>query len=117
MTEKIKIIVSLVSALVPLLSIVAGLVIKFAKTEKAKKLAKQLNFWTTEIGKYVVEAEKFLNYKGLEKKEFVLTRVNQACLENKVKYDTTKVSEILEEIVKITKQVNQREKDKGGELK
>lgn len=117
MTEKIKIIVSLVSALVPLISIITGLIIKFAKTEQAKKLAKQLNFWTTEIGKYVVEAEKFLNYKGLEKKEYVLTKVNQACLDNKVKYDLIKVSEILEDVVKITKQVNQKEKDKGGELK
>ena len=117
MTENVKIIVSLVSALVPLGSIIAGLFVKFAKSEKAKKIAKQINFWTSEIGKHVVEAEKFLNYKGLEKKEYVLTRVNQACLDNKVKYDITKVSEILEEIVKITKKVNQREKDKGGELK
>lgn len=110
--ETLKIIVTLVSTLLPLLGTITTLVIKLSRSEKVKKNAKTLNFWLEEVSKWVKEAEKFLNYSGEEKKNFVENKVMQECLDKKMKYDKDKISEIIEKVVMLSKEVNQREKDK-----
>lgn len=67
------------------------------------------------ISEYIIplieEAEAFVNYTGIEKKEFVTTRITQFALSNKIKLDQEMVSEIIEKLVSLTKNVNIISKD------
>lgn len=111
-SETWKIVITLLSTLIPLLGTITTLIIKLTRSEKVKKNAKTLNFWLEQVSKWVKEAEKFVNYSGEEKKSFVESKVSQDCVDNKMKYDKDKVSEIIEKVVMLTKEVNQRAKDK-----
>ncbi len=117
MNEALKITITLLSVLIPCISTITGLIIKNVNNAKAKKIAKEINFYSEQASKYVAEAEKKLNYTGNEKKEFVETKINQECIANKVRFDAEKVSNIIENIVALTKEVNQREKDKKEDIK
>jgi hypothetical protein len=85
---------------------------KFIKSDKLKKIAEA----TTQIGNavlpFIEQAEKFANYSGAEKKAFVITKANQFALENGILFDATSVANKIDELVSLTKTVNQREKDK-----
>lgn len=116
MTETLKLVLSILGTSLAWVSLISTLVVKQVKSNKLKKIASQLNFFTDQAQKYVSEAEKFLNYSGKDKKEYVMTKVNQAAIDNKVKFDKETVSSLIEKIVDITKNVNKREKDKGKEL-
>lgn len=112
MNETLKIITATLSVALPIISGLLTFIIKFARSEKARKIAKQLNYLTEKASEYVKKAEQFKNYKGIEKKEFVITKITQDCIIDKVKFDQAKTEEIIEQIVKITKEVNPREQDK-----
>lgn len=60
----------------------------------------------------VKEAEAFAHYTGEEKKAYVMTKANQYALSKKIKFNATKVSNLIEEVVALSKEVNQRDKDK-----
>ena len=106
MTEVIKVIISIVSAVLAFLGTLSGVLVKLVKTAKAKKVLKALNFYIEEASKYVQEAEKYVHYTGQEKKEYVMTSLNRACMNEKIDYDANKISDIVEDIVSLTKKVN-----------
>lgn len=62
----------------------------------------------------VKEAEKFTHYTGEEKKAYVMTLANQYAIKKGIKFNTTKVSNFIEEVVKLSKEVNARDKDKNA---
>lgn len=51
-------------------------------------------------------AEKCVKFSGKDKKEFVFTKLNQFAEENEMKIDFDNVSEKIEKLIKLTKQVN-----------
>lgn len=57
-------------------------------------------------------AETLSHYTGAEKKEYVMTKANQFAITKSIKFNADKVSSLVEDLVALTKQVNQREKDK-----
>lgn len=93
-------------------SVLIPVTIKIARTTKKYKLEKTLTFINDIAQVAVVEAEKHINYRGKEKKEYALTKINQACIENKVRFNLEQASQIIEKIVQSTKEINQRDKDK-----
>lgn len=50
--------------------------------------------------------ENFANYTGEEKKEYVKTKVNQYCIENKIKYDAELTETNIEKMIDFSKGVN-----------
>ena len=50
--------------------------------------------------------ENFANYTGEEKKEYVKTKVNQYCIENKIEYDAELTEENIEKMIEFSKEVN-----------
>ena len=54
-------------------------------------------------------AEKYVHYTGEEKKEFVLTKINQLAIENKLKFDEVAVSNKIEELITLSKEVNNKQ--------
>lgn len=55
-------------------------------------------------------AETFTDYSGEEKKEYVITKVNQYAIENGIKFDKEAVTEKIEQMIDLSKQVNGTEK-------
>lgn len=113
--EAIKEIIIIASFVVGLITTATGFLIPLVKNRKAKKALEALNSIAGQIQPLVVEAERFVNYTGAEKKQFVLTKINDFAIKNKIPFDETAASDLIEEIVATTKQVNMRDKDKTVE--
>lgn len=113
--EAIKEIIIIASFVVGLITTATGFLIPLVKNRKAKKALEALNSIAGQIQPLVVEAERFVNYTGAEKKQFVLTKINDFAIKNKIPFDETATSNLIEEIVATTKQVNMRDKDKTVE--
>ncbi len=93
-------------------SIIVSLFIKRLEIiEKGKSLIKDLVSGL--INSLVIQAEKFSNYSGTEKKLFVVTRLKEFLVSKKVSwFGDDLISDLIENAVDLTKKVNQREKDK-----
>lgn len=106
-----EIILSIAGTALGLMITALTFIMKFVKSAKAKKICEQ----TIEIGNavipYIEQAEGFLHYSGTEKKAFVMTKANQYAIEKGMRFDADLVGEKIEELVKLTKKVNRREKD------
>jgi len=111
MLEIIKVflveIVTILTALVTIFTLIANL----TKNVKLKKAAENLNKVSKVVSEFVVAAEGITNFAGSDKKEWVLTKVNQYAIENKIPFNKDLVSNLIEEVVAASKQVNAREKD------
>ena len=53
-------------------------------------------------------AETFDSYSGEEKKEYVLTKVNQFAIENNIKFDAKQIAAEIERLINLSKQVNSK---------
>ena len=110
--ENLEIILSVAGTALGLLVTAATFLIKFINNAKAKKIAENLIKISNAVAPYVAEAEKFVNYSGAEKKEFVLTKANQFAIEEGIDFNAAEVGKKIEELVALTKSVNKRDKDK-----
>ena len=53
-------------------------------------------------------AEKYLNYSGEEKKQYVLTKINQLAIENGIIFNAEEISAKIEELIVLSKEVNNK---------
>lgn len=99
---------SIVSIIVAIVSAIISLIycIKNKKWNKLKAFVQEC----------ITTAETMKNFTGEEKKEYVITKANQFAISKGIKFDTEKVSNLIEELVTLTKQVNQRDKDKQANV-
>ena len=110
--ENLETILSLAGTALGLLITALTFLLKFLKSAKAKKAAENVIMIGNAVVPYIEQAEKFLNYSGLEKKEFVLTKANQFAVARGIPFDSEAVTDEVEKLVKLTKAVNGRDKDK-----
>lgn len=106
--ENLEQIITIASAALGLLATITGFLIPLVKNVKAKNKLASLNKLTAVLQTLIVEAEKFANYSGNEKKEYVLTKANRYALVNKIAFDEQLVSDKVEELVDLSKNVNVR---------
>lgn len=111
--DKLNIILQIVSALIGIFVTAVGFIIPLVKNVKAKNVLQTAVSIAEKVQPYIVEAEEFINYTGEEKKAYVLTKANQYAIENNLSFDVEAVSKEIDNLVELTKQVNQREKDKA----
>lgn len=109
--ENLPVILSTIATAVGLLITTLTFLLKFIKSAKAKKIAENIIAIGNAIIPYVEQAETFVNYSGAEKKEFVMTKANQFAINNDIDFDAGLVSTKIEELVKLSKEVNSREKN------
>lgn len=100
-----------VGTIVSLLAAFLTFLLKSIKNGKAKKFLQQTLKITEILQQLIVVAEKFTNYTGAEKKEFVLTKIEQFSIENNMKFDSEQISQMIDTLVDTTKKVNMRTKD------
>ena len=110
--KELEIILSVSCAALGLLVTSITFIMKFLKSARAKKICEHVVEVGNAVIPYIKQAETFLNYSGAEKKEFVLTKANQYAIENGMRFDEALVSEKIEELVRLTKEVNKRDKDR-----
>ena len=103
-----ELIVTVLSALI----IIFRLIASNAKNAKLRKAAEMLNFVAEKARELVEQAEKIVNFRGADKKEWVLTKINQACIDAGIPFDKELASRAIEAAVELTKTVNARDKDK-----
>ena len=106
--ENIKEIITIASACLGLIATATGFLIPLVKNVKAKNKLTALNKLSTKLQAFIVDAETFTNFTGAEKKEYVMTKANRYAIENKIPYDEQAISDKVEEIVALSKEVNKR---------
>lgn len=106
--ENIKEIITVISACLGLVVTVTGFLIPLVKSVRAKSRLTALNKLTSTLQSLIVDAEGFTNFTGAEKKEYVMTKANRYAIENKIPYDEQSVSDRVEDMVALSKEVNKR---------
>ncbi len=104
--ENLKLLLSFAVTALGLLISTLTFLIKSIGNAKAKKKANELLELCNVLLPYIEKAEKFVNYTGEEKKEYVMTQVNRYALENGIKFDYNVVSSKIEEYIELSKEVN-----------
>lgn len=102
----LELIFSIIGTFLGIVITVLTFIIKMSKNTKVRKNAEKILLLTNQIATYVKEAEGFRNYTGAEKKNYVLTKMNQFSIDNKINYDEDYVSCKIEELIETTKVVN-----------
>lgn len=104
--ENINFYLSILAPIFTLLCTTVVFLEKFVKNKKLKKILEKTEKITKEMIPLVKEAEGFINFSGVEKKEYVMTKLAQYALENHIKFNREELSEKIEEIINLTKEVN-----------
>ncbi len=104
--ENLELILSLIGTTVSLLITCIIFIVKFVKSLRAKRLAEDDTAILEAILPLMEIAEKYKNYSGEEKKEYVLTKLNQFTIENGINFNAEAVIGKIEELIQLTKQVN-----------
>ncbi len=106
--ENITLFLPFLAPILGLLGVTILFLKKFVKNKKLKNVLEKAEEVTKNIIPFIVEAEKFINYTGIEKKNYVMTRLNQYAIANDIKFDQEEISNKIEELVELTKQVNKK---------
>lgn len=107
--------IGILSGVFGILLTAIGFGIKLWRTTKERNLEKWENFFKEQAEIFVILAEDIKNFEGKDKKEWVLTKINQAAIDAKIPFNAALVDTIIEKVVEITKKVNCRDKDKKEE--
>lgn len=82
--------------------------IKLLQSIKTRKKEQGKTTLLDAVAPIVELAENFVGYSGAEKKEYVMTKVNQFAIENGIEFNSELVSQKIEELIELSKQVNKR---------
>lgn len=104
--ENFELIITLAGTTMSLLITCVIFIIRLIKVWRDKKTFLDNLILEEAITPLMEMAEKFRNYSGEEKKEFVITKISQFALENKMYFNTEMISEKIEKLIELSKQVN-----------
>ena len=107
--ENIQLILSLAGTTFSLLVACVTFVIKLVRSVRRRVREEGAAVLMNAVAPIVEIAEGFGNYSGAEKKEYVLTKVNQYAIENSIEFNAQSVSDKIEQLVELSRQVNRRE--------
>ncbi len=104
--ENLELILSLAGTAFSLFIACIIFIIKIVQAIRSKKKTINATMLEEVITPLMEIAESFRNYSGEEKKQFVMTKVNQFAIENNLKFDADYISEKIEQFIKLSKKVN-----------
>ena len=84
-------------------------VVTFLKKGKWKKLFKKENVKLSTLDvlmEFMVEVEQFKNFSSEEKKQFVITKFNQFCIDNGYEFIADLTDDNVEKLIEFSKVVN-----------
>lgn len=110
--ENLELIVSLAGTALSLFIACVLFIVKLIRGCITKKKLKNSYVLLDAVAPLMEIAETFTGYSGEEKKEYVMTKVNQFAIENGIKFDEEAVTKKIEELIGLSKKVNSdREKE------
>lgn len=101
-----EVVLSLAGTALSLLITCIIFIVRLAKSIKDKKRIQNCSFLDDAVAPLMEIAESFSNYSGEEKKQFVLTKVNQFAIENGLKYDADAITAKVEKLIDLSKKIN-----------
>lgn len=104
--EKLEIILSLGGTVISFIITLIVVIIKLIKWKKNYKSLEEEKELYDLVDDLMSIAETYNNYLGKEKKEYVMTKLNQFAIENEIDFDKEKVDERIEKLIKLSKNVN-----------
>ena len=104
--EKLEIILSLGGTVISFIITLIVVIIKLIKWKKIYKSLEEEKELYDLVDDLMSIAETYNNYLGKEKKEYVITKLNQFAIENEIDFDKEKVDERIEKLIKLSKNVN-----------
>ena len=107
--DNIEKIITISSTALGFVATVIGLLIPLVKNIKTKNRLSAIKKLTSTLQSLIIDAEAFVNFTGTEKKEYVMTKANRYAIENRIPFYEQDVSEKIEDLIKISKEVNKRE--------
>ena len=112
--EKLQLYISYIAPIVTFLCTAILWLKKVIKNKKIRNILYKTDELAKKIIPYITVAEQFNNYSGEEKKEYVMTKLNQLAIEFNLEFDSISMEEKIEELIYLTKKVNV--KNEGNEL-
>ena len=109
--ENLEVILSLIGTSFSLLVACIIFLIKLIKCVRSKKGKQNLDLLLEAVAPIVEVAEGYANFSGEEKKEYVLTKVNQFAIENGITFDTNLISDKIENLITLSKKVNSKKEN------
>lgn len=106
---------SIAAAIISLMFAIIICIIKLVRTIKSKTKLQNDSDLLDAVAPIMQIAESFINYSGAEKKEYVLTRINQLAIENGISFNLKAVSDKIEDLIRLSKQVNYNNKNEEEE--
>jgi len=111
--SRIEVWLSSLVAIIGLIGTTVTFLLKFVRNAKAKKALEKVKSITEIVTPYIEQAETFLNFKGAEKKAYVLNLSCQSAQDQKLPFDVAIAEKVIDEIVAQSKRINARDKDKS----
>ena len=112
--ENIELILSLAGTAVSLFIACVLFIVKIVRGCITKKKLKNGYVLLDAVAPLMEIAETFTNYSGEEKKEYVMTKVNKFAIENGITFDEEAVSQKIESLIGLSKEVNAREENSSS---
>lgn len=100
------IIITFVTTILGLLVTLVTYILKFVNDKKVKEKALGFISISNKLLELITEVEKYNSLSGLEKKNYVMQKINEYALNNNLKYDSEEISNKIEELVNLTRSVN-----------
>lgn len=101
-----------ISACVAIITFVLTFVLSKTKSAKVAKACKTALDILGYANKAVELAEVFKHFNGEEKKAYATTLIKDWCISANVDYTDEQINDAIENIISVSKKVNQRDKDK-----
>lgn len=107
--EEIELILTLAGTVLSLFIASVLFIVKIIRGSISKKELKNSYVLLEAVAPLMEIAETFTHYSGEEKKEYVMTKVQQFAIENGIKFDSEAVTNKIEELIDLSKNVNGKE--------
>lgn len=104
--ENLEVVLSLAGTALSLLITSLIFVVRLIKTVKENKNMQNCSYLYETVAPLMEIAENFSNYSGEEKKQFVLTKVNQFAIENGLKFNAETTAAQVEKLIELSKKIN-----------
>ncbi len=99
-------IIRLVTLSISLLISLSGLIVAIIKAVKGRKW----NDLCSALQNFMIEAEKLTECNGDQKKCAVLKMAEDFCAKEGIKFDSQKIEKVIEDLIVLTKEVNNKDK-------
>lgn len=113
MIDKILEIKELLAVILSMIISFIVVLLKLFKNVKLKNKAQSLIEVEKSVKDNICRIEDFTNFTGIDKKEWVKTKVNQFCINKGMEYDEKIVDELIEMFISFSKLVNKTDKEEN----